>query len=200
MSKISKRSFVKRGTAATLGTFLGLGLLPSFTRKLHATDLSVGPTPTGIKFDWKGSGTISRSDTFQGGNLSMSISFSCSPAKGVCGTSATMITLRTVTFSITLFGVFYTATATDMSLITWECDQGDALPAYVSHPKPPTTFQDVAIANPNNPKETVGTLFTIGSRGSDRFVAYGAQVLIGDEYSPAFKLGPMEYTPACCVV
>ncbi len=201
MANISKRSFVKRGGAATLGTFLGLGLLPSLTRKLHATDQSgPPPVPNGVKFDYAGNGTASRSDTFQGGTLTMSITFSCSPGKGVCAPTGLFSTLRTATFSITLSGVFYTGTATDQSLITWECLEGTPMPAGVIHPTPPTTGPNVAIGNPNNPKETVGTLFTIGSRGSDPYVAYGAQVMIGDEYSPEFKLGPIQYTAACCVV
>lgn len=130
----------------------------------------------------------------------MSITFSCSPGKGVCGVTGLMSTLRTATFSITLGGVLYTGTATDQSLITWECVEGTPMAVSVIHPKPPSTGPNVAIGNPNNPKETVGTLYTIGSTGSDPFVSFGAQVLIGDEYSPAFALGPIQYTAACCVV
>jgi hypothetical protein len=49
MSQITRRSFVKRTGGVTLGAALGLGLLPSVTRKLHATDSSVGE---GIKFGY----------------------------------------------------------------------------------------------------------------------------------------------------
>ena len=40
MSHLTRRSFVKRTGAVTLGSALGLGVLPSVTRKLHATDTS----------------------------------------------------------------------------------------------------------------------------------------------------------------
>ena len=44
MKKITRRTFAKRTGGATLGSAIGLGILPSITRKLHATDNS-GDTP-----------------------------------------------------------------------------------------------------------------------------------------------------------
>lgn len=50
MTKYTRRSFVKRTGSATLGAALGLGLLPSLTRKLHAADTS---TSQGVNGKWK---------------------------------------------------------------------------------------------------------------------------------------------------
>jgi hypothetical protein len=50
MTKYTRRSFVKRTGSATLGAALGLGLLPSLTRKLHAADTSVSQ---GVYGKWK---------------------------------------------------------------------------------------------------------------------------------------------------
>jgi hypothetical protein len=36
--QITRRTFVKRTSEMTLGSVLGLGILPSITRKLHAID------------------------------------------------------------------------------------------------------------------------------------------------------------------
>ena len=200
MSKFTRRTFVKRGSA-TLGAVLGLGLLPSLTRKLHATDQSTPPpAANGVKFDYEGNGTASRTDTYQGGTLTMSITFTCSPAKGVCGAVGLMSVLRSATFVTTLSGVNYRAAATDLSLCTWQCVGGAPMCTQVLHPNPPTTHPDVAIANINNPNETVGTLFTIGSRGSDPYVSLTAMVLLGDEYSQEFTLGPIQYSVAACTV
>ena len=200
MSKFTRRTFVRRGTA-TLGTVLGLGLLPSLTRKLHATDESSPPVvPNGLKFDYAGDGTASRTETFHGGTLTISIAFTCSPAKGVCSTVGLMSVLRQASFSITLSGVFYKGTAVDLSLVTWQVVDGVPRVTSVTHPNPPTTAMDVAIANPNNTNETVGTLFTLGSRGSDPYVSFTAMVFLGDEYSPQYKLGPIQYTATACTV
>lgn len=76
MTKYTRRSFVKRTGSATLGAALGLGLLPSLTRKLHAADTSTGE---GVKTtNTLGVGVTSKIDV-PGGRLCLSVKFTINP-------------------------------------------------------------------------------------------------------------------------
>ncbi len=202
MIKVTRRTFIKRSGTATLGSVLGLGLLPSLTRKLHATDQSVPPvtkSANGVKFQYE-KASLTQGWDVKGGKLSISITLSSSPEQGVCALTGVISVLRTATFALLHSKVEYTGKVTDLSLVTWQCQNGVPQAVYVAHPSPPSTAPVVAIANPNNPQETIGTLFTTGSASTDTAVSMTATVYIGDEYSADYTLGPLPYTVSPCVI
>lgn len=194
MSHSTRRVFIKKSGAATLGSVLGLGLLPSLTRRLHATDQSGGLT--NIKLSYTQT-SLSQSWGYLGGTLTLKIQLSSSPGNGVCSGSAVMSVTRTATYTKSLPKVTWSASYSEISNIIWQCVGGVATATSVTHPTPPSS-PDVAIANVDNPKETIGTLSTSGSPAASPAVSISATVLIGDELSPERTLGPLSYTPACC--
>ena len=125
--RINRRSFVKRTGAVTLGSVLGLGILPSINRRLHATDTSVNPiTVTGVQYsipatkDYVTGTSIAFSianakeiQDYQSTNISDAdnphatqeewVHIGLSNAPGVCGLSLTEIVTRQVTVTIKLF-------------------------------------------------------------------------------------------------
>ncbi len=194
MSRFTRRVFIKRGGAATLGSALGMGLLPSLTRKLHATDQS-GGVPTNVKLTYSQTAK-KQSWQYMGGTLTITIQLVSSPESGVCSGSAVMSVSRTAIYTKVSPKVTYTASYSEIANVTWQCIGGVATATSVTHPTPPSS-PDIAIANVNNSKETIGTLSTVGSAGSNPAVSLTATVLIGDELSPDYTLG-LSYTPACC--
>jgi len=107
-----------------------------------------------------------------------------------------MSVARTAIYTKASLRVTYTASFSEVANVTWQCIGGVATATSVTHPTTPSS-PDVAIANVNNPKETIGTLSTVGSAGSNPAVSLTATVLIGDELSPDHTL-ELTYTPACC--
>jgi len=194
MSRFTRRVFIKRGGAATLGSVLGLGLLPSLTRKLHATDQSGGES-TQVKLTYA-QPAKKQSWQYMGGTLTLTIQLVSSPESGVCSGTAVMSVARTAIYTKASSRVTYTASFSEIANVTWQCIGGVATATSVTHPTTPSS-PDVAIANVNNPKETIGTLSTVGSAGSNPAVSLTATVLIGDELSPDHTL-ELTYTPACC--
>ena len=202
MIKVTRRTFIRRSGTATLGSVLGLGLLPSLTRKLHATDQSEPTnvnTSNGVKFGYERD-SLTQSWQTKGGTLTITIKFTSSPEKGVCAATGVMSVTRIASFKIIHSKVAYIGTVTDLSLVTWQAQDGVPAVIYVAHPTPPTTAPVVAIANPDNPGQTIGTLFTVGSASTDTAVSMTATVYIGDEYSADYTLGPLAYTVAACTV
>jgi hypothetical protein len=202
MIRVTRRTFIKRSGTATLGSVLGLGLLPSLTRKLHATDQSeptISKSSNGVKFKFE-KASLTQSWDVKGGKLSISINLSSSPEQGVCALTGVMSVLRVASFVITHSRVAYLGKVTDLSLVTWQSQDGVPRPVYVAHPTPPSTAPVVAIANPDRPAETIGTLFTTGSASTDTAVSMTATVYIGDEYSNDYTLGPLPYSVSPCPV
>lgn len=193
MSKFTRRVFLKRSGTATLGSVLGLGLLPSLTRKLHATDESGDPTEARLTCDLD---TLSQSWAYMGGTLSLSIVLSPSLGSGVCGSAPVMTVTRTATYVKETKVVTYSAAFSEVSDVTWQCIGGVVTATSVTHPVPPSG-PDVAIANVDNAKETIGTLGVTGSSPTDPAVTISATVLIGDEFV-THDLGPLAYAASCC--
>lgn len=196
MSDVTRRVFIKRGGAATLGSALGLGLLPSLTRKLHATDQSGDVTNCKLNHPLL---PLSEDYAVMGGVLTMSITLAASSGNGVCSGSAVMNVMRSATYTRKLLPRLawsYTATFREISNVTWQCLGGVPTATSVTHPVPPTSL-DAAIANPNNPSETIGTLSMEVSNAANPAVQMTATVIIGDE-SASRTLGPLSYRPACC--
>jgi len=82
MTKISRRTFVKRSGAATLGGALGLGILPSLTRRLHASDTST-QAGSGVEILYS-SVTDLASYKVNGGNLTISQVLASTAVPGSC--------------------------------------------------------------------------------------------------------------------
>jgi hypothetical protein len=93
----------------TLGTALGLGLLPSVTRKLHATDTSTG---LGVLANWDDIPPLVVSHA--GGTLKLTNAFSCTSGKGVCSGMIYILAKRTAAFSGN-----GTANIEELTVFTW---------------------------------------------------------------------------------
>jgi hypothetical protein len=122
MDKISRRSFVKRSGAVTLGSVLGLGILPSVTRKLHATDYSQ-TCIQGVKVDWN-SNSYSKTFPYGSGSLELGTALSCSVSKGVCSVTATVHILRYCVYRQTVGGVPCSASSYENAYYTYSCVDG----------------------------------------------------------------------------
>jgi len=123
MTRYTRRSFVKRSGSATLGAALGLGLLPSLTRKLHAADNSGG---TGIKALVPASTQLEVSNTtnVQGGQLELKVKHVL-PATNTCVTPKIAHTVEyTAKFTVNIGGVAYQGLGGWSRTREWDCAQG----------------------------------------------------------------------------
>lgn len=196
MSKFTRRVFIKKSGVATLGSVLGLGLLPSLTRKLHATDES-GEPPGSCNINVPQSNS-NGSWQCMSGTVALSISLAASTDVGQCEEAPVLSLTRTASYTRVKPRVTYKATYTEIAAVTWQCNGGTVSATSVTHPSGPPGSLDVAIANVVNPIETIGTLSVSSSAASDPAVTISAIVLIGDEQSQEYALGPLSYVPSCC--
>ena len=139
MTRFTRRVFIKRGGAATLGSVLGLGLLPSLTRKLHATDQS-GGDPRNVKLTYD-EAAKTQSWQYLGGTLTISIQLVSSPESGVCSGTAVMGVSRTAIYTKASPRATYTASYSEIANVIWQCIGGVATATSVTHPTPPMHCQ-----------------------------------------------------------
>lgn len=127
MEKISRRSFVKRTGAVTLGSVLGLGILPSVTRRLHATDLSQAIIK-GVAFSWDSLQT-SKDNVYGNGIMRIVVrleteSKSGSIAKGQCYLTGTITIVREAFCTQTILGQACSGSARNVTTQSWSCKDG----------------------------------------------------------------------------
>jgi hypothetical protein len=125
MTKYTRRSFVKRTGSATLGAALGLGLLPSLTRKLHASDTS---DPQGVKSQkplaLNATKIVPITDgSNQIGQMTLETTQTSSPAQS-CLVSFAQTTTWKVTVAINIAGVAYSAMTQWAKKRVWICSGG----------------------------------------------------------------------------
>jgi len=126
MSRLTRRSFVKRTGAVSLGSALGLGLLPSVTRKLYAVDTStfMGITPTAAEGVSPSAAGLNYPPGAPVGEMLLTIGINASVAVGVCALSITVTISRTATYTQLQNGVDYKGTAKINSYYIWICEDG----------------------------------------------------------------------------
>jgi hypothetical protein len=128
MEKISRRSFVKRTGAVTLGSVLGLGILPSVTRRLHATDLSQAIIK-GVAFYWDTMQT-SKDNVYGNGVMRIVVKLDTEAAKsgsitkGQCYLTGTVTIVREAFCTQTILGQACSGSARNVTTQSWSCKDG----------------------------------------------------------------------------
>src|SRR5262245_22382340 len=114
MTNYTRRSFVKRTGSATLGAALGLGLLPSLTRKLHAADTSAAKGVLALNPSGERRATFPTIVSIPHpngpvvvGNLTLSCEYIGSPPFGSCVPSLTITRKLSLSFEIVAGGLSY---------------------------------------------------------------------------------------------
>jgi hypothetical protein len=201
MTNYTRRSFVKRSGSATLGAALGLGLLPSLTRKLHAGDTSTcggGGTSGSIQV-LLGDLPKPVSQSYRGGVLSLSLAVTLSAAPAACVPSILVTVRRTARYDKSVNGSSYVGLITRTDLLYWRCQNGAPYLFDEQHYEPGS----VAIANVNNPNDVIGNLDgTAYTSGNQQNSWYSAAVTLNEalkETSPPLEIGPASYQPVCCL-
>ncbi len=192
MEKLTRRSFVKRSGAVTLGSVLGLGVLPSLTRKLHATDLSMALV-TGVSFNWPAVSMVTKSRSGKG-EIELGIAIDADAPKGQCNLTATMHIYRYAIYRETRNGSAYFGCSWDDCYYTWHCMNGvvGMKSGHGTSSGPATIY--------NNAGENVGAICaTTSTDGYNNCMVYG-QLYQDDEWKPKVPHGPLIYTPSCCVI
>jgi hypothetical protein len=199
MTKNTRRSFVKRTGAATLGTALGLGLLPSLTRKLHATDSSENMPPMGVRL-YLAADPQPTQYQYGGGTLTLSITQTASVAAGVCAPSILLTIVRKAVFVKTVNGSTYTGEMKRTDTVYWCCING--VPSYVPGTSPSST-QPRSAAITNSSGQSIGSMSGLGVTSSDGLNAYftASIMLQGNSQESGWfpEVGPASYVPSCCV-
>lgn len=194
MNKFSRRTFVKRTGAATLGSALGLGLLPSLTRKLYAVDSSTASSGIAAYLT---SPVVPVNFSVGGGLLTLTITQSCTAASGTCVNSLCVTVKRNAKYTKTVSGKNYVGDITRTDSLYWRCESGVATLYYASHSQPVSA----PIANVLNPVETIGTLYPDGVTSEDQKTS-GLRAKIFDdttgEWSSWYDFGNVSYVVYCC--
>lgn len=140
MNKITRRSFVKRTGGVSLGSVLGLGLLPSVTRRLHAADFSsltngvshnlngsAPDTSQNIAPDYRNAVEVQEylSSALAGGTLQQWVHVGASLRRQECNYSLSLRITRQAVFSIVVGGVTYISAPISLYLVlTYDCQNG----------------------------------------------------------------------------
>lgn len=156
MTKFTRRNFVKRTGAATIGSALGLGLLPSLTRRLHALDSST-LLAQGVEVLYSNKSTTD-SWAVQGGTLTITQTITASAALGACVSSLGVTRKRSYHYIRVKNGKTYVGLTSHTDNQYYRCEGGVPVVFYEYHTWP----TPVAVADPNNPQDAIGTLYPGG--------------------------------------
>lgn len=192
MEKISRRAFVKRSGAVTLGSVLGLGMLPSLTRKLHAADSS-RVAITGVNLNWT-SGSMSSVTPYMGGELEVGISIDGDAPKGQCNLTATMHIYRYAIYRKTIEGTGYFGCSWDDAYYTWHCMYG-----VVSVKSAHGTSSGPVTIRSNSGTPLGAVCLGTSTPGFNAPMADG-RVYMNDDWGPAVNVGPLSYAASCCSI
>lgn len=123
MTSLTRRSFIKRTGSATLGTALGLGLIPSVTSKLKAVDTSGGIQGVVYQPTSKSGSANAAPVAFAGGTLNAGVSMSTATAAGTCNAQIVVKWRRWFSYSRDGAAIF---TEQQLWQTTWICSSGVA--------------------------------------------------------------------------
>ena len=123
MANLSRRMFIKRTGAVTLGSTLGLGMLAPVTRKLYAADTSTVYQVFGVRIDSKAP-VYQTFQPYSTGELEIGMAIVCSTPVGVCGYYNTVQIYRAATYREFRDGVSYMGTAWANMYTTYICVGG----------------------------------------------------------------------------
>lgn len=195
MDKISRRSFVKRTGGVTLGSVLGLGILPSVTRKLHATDSSifVPATLPGVKLSW-GETEMRKTVAYFAGSLEIGIVMDADAPKSQCNLTGTMHAYRYGVYREVRNGSSYSGVAWDDGYYNWHCSNGAAtLKSAYGTASGPMPIKNSAGAS-------IGSIYLETSAASNPQLYASARVHQNGAFGATEQVGPLSYQPACCTI
>jgi len=191
MSKITRRSFIKRTGAVTLGSTLGLGLLPSVTRKLYATDLSQF-TVFGVIFQ---SEQLVYQDFFDygPGQLEVGMVLNMEHPLGQCNIWSKCHIYRYATYREERSGVYYNGTTWDSIHATWECVRG------VVKLKELWGHESGAVPVKNNLGQSVGSVW-MEVTGTEDWLTHGmrCKAFAGGDWGMDVVPPTISYSVECC--
>jgi hypothetical protein len=198
MEKISRRSFIKRSGAVTLGSVLGLGMLPSVTRKLQAGDVSESIL-RGVSFSWGVTEISSGPLGYCGGTMELKIKLTPGAPKNQCEFAGVMKVKRSASFSIVENGKTFAGEASREFTYNWLCYNG--VPTVNSIDEPGAS--EAPIKNVNNPNEIWGSV-SVGTPTSpphNETTTTGKISRAGGKWTaPTPSFGPLSYSTGCCSV
>ncbi len=122
MTNITRRTFVKRSGAATLGSALGLGILPSLTRRLHAEDTSTS-SDAGVSAQYTSIYDLAPFEV-NGGTLTVEQKLKVSAPAYACVSSLQVVRAYTFNYIKTVSGVVYRASAFGEMKRYYKCING----------------------------------------------------------------------------
>ena len=197
MTQYTRRSFIKRAGSASLGTALGLGLIPSVTSKLKAADTST--LATGVVMQLNGTTTraTNSSTSYGGHNIEVGVEILSYPTPGTCLRSIAVRWRRW--YQVTLVGSTTPTLSQQIWTVTWTCVNG-VLSSSTQYDTSAMTLNDLpypAVA-PNPPGSvTVNHDDTQVSEGSN---ALSVVVFDGFEenFSTPVTTPALSHSVVCC--
>jgi hypothetical protein len=193
MTKITRRTFVKRSGAATLGSALGLGVLPSLTRRLHAEDTSL-ESSQGVAILFKTANDVSVFSV-NGGLLTVSQVLTVSTASGLCVPSLKTTRAYDFNYSKTVDGVVYTGKAAGVVHRYYKCIDGVPTVTYAYG----TNLGPVGISNG---KTAIGAMDPAirDSDGGQTSTGEARLVFEDGEWSDWYPGANIPYKVICCTL
>lgn len=141
-------------------------MVPSLTRKLHASDTSTpAPTP-GVRVQWS-TNQISESWALDGGTLTLRVTLHARVLLNTCVTSALTAVVRNGTYVKTTGGKTYQGSHGMIDRYYWRCESGVPVMFYSTGNFTPAGQSSVAIANVNDPTDTIGNIQVAGWTSDD---------------------------------
>jgi hypothetical protein len=120
MTQYTRRSFIKRAGSASLGTALGLGLVPSITNKLKAVDTSSGVMGVVMQLT-SASSSATASTAYAGGTINAGVAIIQMPTAGTCLLSISVVWRRWLSYARGGATIF---TSEQRWRTTWTCVNG----------------------------------------------------------------------------
>jgi hypothetical protein len=193
MTKITRRSFVKRSGAATLGSALGLGVLPSLTRRLHAQDTSL-ESSQGVTILFKTASDLS-AYSVNGGQLTIKQVLTVSTAAGLCVPSLKATRTYDYKFTKVVNNLEYTGIASAVVHRYYKCINGVPTITYAYG----TNLGPVGISNG---KSTIGMMDPAirDSDGGQTSTAEARLVFEDGQWSDWYPGANIPYQVLCCTL
>lgn len=208
MTFITRRAFIKRTGSASLGTALGLGLIPSVTTKLKAADTSGGIK--GVRATTTSAGITASAAplAFGGGTVHAGVSFTYLYAAGSCNAQLVVKWRRWFSYSRSGAVVF---TEQQLWQTSWICSGGSVSSStqYLNEdgslPAPGTTANTMTLESrpiTDAKGKVVGLLEQLASPGAGP-TAQGVKAAVTDGFNPISSIidtGLVSHSVSCCTL
>ena len=206
MTHYTRRSFIKRAGSASLGTALGLGLIPSLTSKLKASDTSGGIQGVVMQVTSSSTSATATPVAFAGGTLNAGVAITQMPTAGVCYAQIVVKWRRWFSYirgGATIFSeqqLFATTWICEDGEATWEkqyLNEDGSLPAPGTSPSA-MNLDSQAIVDASGTNQ--GLLEELAMPNTSP-TAYGVRAAATDGFtviSPELNTGLVTHSVTCC--